>query len=67
MTAISSDRPVLLRRGLRLEYVTVGWNVVEGLLALGAALTAGAVVAVLDWPCTCMPERLRISCTIRIA
>jgi divalent metal cation (Fe/Co/Zn/Cd) transporter len=44
MTAIASpDRPALLRRGLRLEYLTVGWNVVEGLLAIAAALAAGSV------------------------
>lgn len=30
MTAVTGDRPRLLVRGLRLEYVTVGWNVVEG-------------------------------------
>ncbi len=36
-------RDHLLRRGIRLEYLTVGWNVVEGLVAIGAALTAGSV------------------------
>jgi divalent metal cation (Fe/Co/Zn/Cd) transporter len=29
---------------LRLEYLTVGWNVVEGLVAVAAALSAGSVV-----------------------
>jgi divalent metal cation (Fe/Co/Zn/Cd) transporter len=43
MTAISVDRPGLLRRGLRLEYLTVSWNVVEGVLAVAAALAAGSV------------------------
>jgi divalent metal cation (Fe/Co/Zn/Cd) transporter len=43
MTAISIDRPGLLRRGLRLEYLTVSWNVVEGVLAVAAALAAGSV------------------------
>lgn len=43
MTTISADRPRLLRRGLRLEYLTVGWNVVEGVLAVAAALAAGSV------------------------
>jgi divalent metal cation (Fe/Co/Zn/Cd) transporter len=33
----------LLRRGLRLEYLTVGWNVVEGVIAVAAALAAGSV------------------------
>lgn len=43
-TAIAtSSRAQLLRRGLRLEYLTVGWNVVEGLVAIGAALAAGSV------------------------
>lgn len=36
-------RAHLLRRGLRLEYLTVGWNVVEGLVAVAAALAAGSV------------------------
>jgi divalent metal cation (Fe/Co/Zn/Cd) transporter len=32
-----------LRSALRLEYFTVGWNVVEGLIAITAALVAGSV------------------------
>jgi divalent metal cation (Fe/Co/Zn/Cd) transporter len=32
-----------LRRGLRLEYLTVGWNVVEGLVSIVAATAAGSV------------------------
>jgi divalent metal cation (Fe/Co/Zn/Cd) transporter len=32
----------LLRRGLRLEYLTVGWNVVEGVIAVTAGLIAGS-------------------------
>ena len=36
-------RSDLLRRGLRLEWLTVGWNVVEGLIAVTAALAAGSV------------------------
>jgi divalent metal cation (Fe/Co/Zn/Cd) transporter len=43
MTTISAGRPALLRRGLRLEYLTVGWNIVEGVLAIGVALAAGSV------------------------
>jgi divalent metal cation (Fe/Co/Zn/Cd) transporter len=39
----SEDRSLLLRRGLRLEYLTVGWNLVEGTVAVGAALVAGSV------------------------
>lgn len=30
-------------RALRLEYLTVAWNVVEGIVAVGAALIAGSV------------------------
>lgn len=43
MTTSARDRTGLLTRGLRLEYLTVGWNVVEGLVAVGAALAAGSV------------------------
>jgi len=38
-----AGREVLVRRALRLEYLTVGWNVVEGVVAIGAALAAGSV------------------------
>jgi divalent metal cation (Fe/Co/Zn/Cd) transporter len=38
-----AERAALLARGLRLEYLTVGWNVIEGVVALGAALAAGSV------------------------
>ena len=37
------DRPAQLRRGLHLEFLTVGWNVAEGVIAVGAALAAGSV------------------------
>ncbi|MGH2683388.1 MAG: cation diffusion facilitator family transporter [Actinomycetota bacterium] len=37
------QRAPLLRRALGLEYLTVGWNVVEGVIAVGAALLAGSV------------------------
>lgn len=36
-------RPRVLRRALRLEYLTVGWNLVEGVVAVAAALAAGSV------------------------
>ncbi|HEY7216391.1 MAG TPA: cation transporter [Thermoanaerobaculia bacterium] len=36
-------REQLLRRALRLEWLTVGWNVAEGLIAVAAALAAGSV------------------------
>jgi divalent metal cation (Fe/Co/Zn/Cd) transporter len=42
MTTLGMRAP-LVRRALRLEYATVGWNVVEGVVAVGAALAAGSV------------------------
>jgi divalent metal cation (Fe/Co/Zn/Cd) transporter len=39
----SAGRSKLLGRALRLEYLTVGWNVVEGLVGVWAALAAGSV------------------------
>ena len=44
MTSLAlADRPRLLERALRLEYLTVGWNVIEGVVAVAAALAAGSV------------------------
>jgi divalent metal cation (Fe/Co/Zn/Cd) transporter len=37
---------VLLARGLRLEYLTVGWNIAEGLIAIGAGLAAGSIALI---------------------
>ena len=34
---------VLLRRGLRLEYLTLAWNVVGTMVVIGAAVNAGSV------------------------
>lgn len=39
----AENRPEWLQRALRLEYLTVGWNVLEGLIAVTAALAAGSV------------------------
>jgi len=36
-------RDQALARGSRLEYLTIGWNIVEGLIAVLAALAAGSV------------------------
>jgi len=44
--AATADRRGLLRRGLRLEYLTVGWNVVEGIIAVGAGLAAGSIALI---------------------
>lgn len=41
--AAPAPRTHLLRRGLRLEYLTVGWNVAEGIVAVIAAVAAGSV------------------------
>ncbi len=38
--ALPSPRQAWLRRGLFLEYLTVGWNVIEGILAVGAGILA---------------------------
>jgi len=38
-----SRRPETVARALRLEYLTVGWNLVEGVVAVTAALLAGSV------------------------
>ncbi|MBW2732527.1 MAG: cation transporter [Deltaproteobacteria bacterium] len=34
---------MVIRRGLRLEYLTVGWNVIEGVVSVAIALAAGSV------------------------
>jgi cation diffusion facilitator family transporter len=36
-------RAAMLRRGLRLEYLTVGWNIIEGLIAISAGVRAGSI------------------------
>lgn len=41
-----ATRPQLLARGLRLEYLTVGWNIVEGLVAVGAGVVAGSIALI---------------------
>ena len=40
---IKGSRTGLLRRALRLEWLTVGWNAIEGIIAVAAALAAGSV------------------------
>jgi divalent metal cation (Fe/Co/Zn/Cd) transporter len=40
---VLAERGVLLRRGLRLEYATLGWNVVGTVVLLMAAVAAGSV------------------------
>jgi divalent metal cation (Fe/Co/Zn/Cd) transporter len=36
------NRAALIEQGRRLEYFTVGWNVLEGLIAVGAGFVAGS-------------------------
>jgi divalent metal cation (Fe/Co/Zn/Cd) transporter len=36
-------RPESVHKALRLEYITIGWNVVEGIIAVITALAAGSV------------------------
>ena len=43
VSVVVQSRPRLLARGLHLEYLTVGWNVIEGVIAVTAALAAGSV------------------------
>lgn len=38
-----ADRSALLTRGLLLEFLTVGWNLIEGIVAIAAALGSGSV------------------------
>lgn len=39
-------RPALIRRGLLLEYLTVGWNVLEGLIAILAGVASGSIALI---------------------
>jgi divalent metal cation (Fe/Co/Zn/Cd) transporter len=43
VSSVTAERPALLRRALRLEYLTVGWNIVEGVVAIAAAAASGSV------------------------
>jgi divalent metal cation (Fe/Co/Zn/Cd) transporter len=49
-------RRALHRRALWLEYFTVGWNVIEGVVAIGAGIIAGSVALVAyaaeTWVCS---------------
>lgn len=44
--ASALDRAMFVRRGLRLEYLTLGWNSLEALIAIGAGLIAGSIALV---------------------
>ena len=39
----SEDRDRLLRRGLRLEVISISWDVLEGIIAVAAAVVSGSI------------------------
>ena len=43
---MTTARSTLLARGVRLEYLTIGWNIAEGLIAVGAGLAAGSIALI---------------------
>ena len=43
---MSASRTALVRRGLALNYLTIGYNVLEAIVALGAGIVAGSVALV---------------------
>jgi divalent metal cation (Fe/Co/Zn/Cd) transporter len=43
LKAEEAQRTAGVSRGLRLEYLTVGWNIVEGVVSVAAAVAAGSV------------------------
>lgn len=44
--AVLNNRADVVRRGRRLEYFTIAWNCLEGLIAIGSGLVAGSVALV---------------------
>lgn len=40
------DRPQLVQRGNRLAYLTIGWNIAEGVVAIASGLVAGSIALV---------------------
>ena len=43
MAELTVDRPLIARRGKRLEYFTIGWNTLEGIVAVAAGTIAGSI------------------------
>jgi divalent metal cation (Fe/Co/Zn/Cd) transporter len=43
MVELALNRPAIARRGKRLEYFTIAWNTLEGLVAVVAGLMAGSI------------------------
>ena len=47
MNALTENyRERLVRRGLRLEYLTLGWNLLEAAIAVGAGVVSGSIALV---------------------
>jgi hypothetical protein len=46
LLAPDTTRASLVKRGRHLEYFTIGYNTLEGLIAVVAALTAGSIALV---------------------
>lgn len=40
------NRPALIKKGRYLEYFTIGYNTLEGVIALAAGLVAGSIALV---------------------
>ncbi len=45
-TGTAASREVQVRRGLRLEYITLGYNVVEALVSITSGLVAGSIALI---------------------
>jgi len=43
MDELAYDRTVFVRRGKRLEYFTIAWNSIEGIVAVVAGMLAGSI------------------------
>ena len=46
MTTAAPAREALLRRGVNLERLTIGWNALEAIIAIAAGYLAGSVALV---------------------
>ncbi len=46
MTAVAADRARLERHARLLAWVTIGWNAIEGVIAVGAGAAAGSIALV---------------------
>jgi divalent metal cation (Fe/Co/Zn/Cd) transporter len=44
--SVNADRDPLVRRGIRLNYLTIGYNTVEAIVSLAAGIVAGSVALV---------------------